>query len=878
MLSLIPDGLKQALVDGLVSFLANQADKVTDGTIGGMLRNLASDGQLRKAMEQALRRALARFEREYADTDEDLVAAIKATSGFWENPEVRAAISALVARPGGGDTPEREAVLAHFATVLPERRNRERVDRAVAFLLRCVAEEVWAIPAAKEIREVYALQMQRLNAEALQRQLALAEQRLRHEQEASTALRDAALALIDARREQLLLAPPAPPEEARPVRPRHNLPPPDDSPFAGREAELARLRACLAPDDRAWLILLLGVGGAGKSALARAIAQEYCERYDALPAAERFEAIVWVSAKERQLTPDGAAPAAPDGLIFRTLDDIYAAIALVLDRADLAQAPPEQRDRLAQQALRAQRTLLIVDNFESVADERVRAFLRQLPAPTKALITSREWIDAGTVIRLEGLAEGAALGYLRAEAARRGVALSEAQARQVAQAAAGLPLPLRLAMARLQSGERVGAVLRWLSDARGDLPAYCVASQAELARARNPLSWPLLLAAALFDREAGAATPALAAAAGVDTDSCEAGLGLLQRLSLLNALPEERVGLLPVVTRYIQGAATAEEGAAAAERWLVWLLAFAGELGATLDLRIGQVAAVAQEYPNLRAGLAWCREQGRHAELLALVEGSWFYAELSGRFDELQAMVEAALAAAEQLGDRRAEAFARRQLAWIRRLQGQEIGPTLQQLEQAEALAATFGDDALLADIWYVSSDMREQQGDLDGAIALAEQMRELGERRDDDRVRTLAAYRLAKFTLARSGVPGALRWVEAAAEAATRLGWRRQLAWISYRRGVTHLAGRALAEAEGELERCLAEARVWDERRLQAYALQRLVEVYAATGRHGLARQMAEDVRERFARLGVDRREFSALVERLRGEDVLLAELLENK
>lgn len=872
MLSLIPDGLKQALVDGLVSFLANQADKVTDGTIGGMLRNLASDGQLRKAMEQATRQAVARFEREYADSDEDLVAAIRTAPGFWENPEVRAAIGALVARPGGGDTPEREAVLAHFATVLPERRNRERVDHAVAFLLRCVAEEVWAIPAAKEIREVYALQMQRLNAEALQRQLALAEQRLRHEQEASTALRDAALALLDARREQLLLAPPAPPEQARPL---HNLPPPDDSPFAGREAELARLRGCLAPDDRAWLILLLGVGGAGKSALARAIAHEYCERYEQLPAGERFEAIVWVSAKERQLTPDGAAPAAPDGLIFRTLDDIYAAIALVLDRADLAQAPPEQRDRLAQQALRAQRTLLIVDNFESVADERVRAFLRQLPAPTKALITSREWIDAGTVIRLEGLAEGAALGYLRAEAARRGVALSEAQAKQIAQAAAGLPLPLRLAMARLQSGERVGAVLRWLSDARGDLPAYCVASQAELARARAPLSWPLLLAATLFDREAGAATPALAAGAGVATDACEAALGLLQRLSLLNALPEERVGLLPVVARYIQGAATPEEGAAVAERWLAWLMAFAREVGATLDLRIEQVATVAQEYPNLRAGLAWCREHGRHAELLALVEGSWFYAELSGRFDELLAMVEAALAAAEQLGDRRGEAFARRQLAWIRRLQGQAIGPTLQQLEQAEALAASVGDDGLLADIWYVSADMREQQGDLGGAVALAEQMRALGERRDDDRVRALAAYRLAKFTLARSDLPGALRWAEAAAEAATRLGWRRQLAWISYRRGVTRLTGRALAEAEAELERCLAEARVWDERRLQAYALQRLVEVYAATGRRALARQTAEDVRERFARLGIDRREFSALVERLRHEDALLAELL---
>jgi hypothetical protein len=875
MLSFIPDSLKQAMVDGLVNFLANQADKLSDGTLGARLRGLASDGALRKSMEQALQRATARFEREYADTDEDLVAAIKADKSFWVQAEVRQAIIELVARPGGWGEAEREAVLAHFAAVLPERRNRERVDRAVTQLLRCVAEEIWAIPAAKEIREIYTLQLQRHSAETLARQVELAEQRLQTSQADTNELRAAVLALLGQQRQQLLLAPPAPLAPPS-VRPQHNLPPDDGAPFVGREAERARLRQLLSPADRAWQVLLLGIGGAGKSALARAIGHEYRERYANLPERERFEAIIWVSAKEQTLTASGTAPAAPDGLIFHTLDDIYATIAQVLERADLAQASAGERDRLAQQVLAAQRTLLIVDNFESVRDPRVAAFLRTLPPPTKALITSREWLDAATVIRLGGLTDQDALEFLHAATAQHGITLDSTQAQQLVNAAGGLPLPLRLAVARLQSGERPAAVRRWLANATGDLPAYCVQSQSELARARVAHAWPLLVACSCFDREAGAAPTTLATVAGLDEADCDAGLAQLLRLSLVQPLDNERIGLLPLVERYIEGATSPAERTASSERWLTWLLNWSRLVAAPLDLRIDLVDQVREEYPNLRLGIAWCREQSRHAELLQLVKGGWFYAELSGRFDELRTMIEVAHQAAEALDSPADTAFTLRQMAWLRRLQGQAIAPTLAQLDQAETLAQAAGDDGLLADIWYISADLDEQRGDLEAAEGRARQMLALAERQDDDRIRALGAYRLAKFALRRGNPAEAHGWIDAADAAAERIGWRRQRAWIAYRRSVTCIATRDFVRAEATLSACLAEAQQWDERRLQAYALQRLVEVYGATGRRGLALHTAEDVRERFARLGIDRHEFVALVERLRGEDTLLAELLE--
>ena len=70
---------------------------------------------------------------------------------------------AIIKKPGAHPSDEREMVLQSFETVLPERKNRQRVDRAVTVLLGYLAEEVWALP---ELQGVYMLQFQRMTAEA----------------------------------------------------------------------------------------------------------------------------------------------------------------------------------------------------------------------------------------------------------------------------------------------------------------------------------------------------------------------------------------------------------------------------------------------------------------------------------------------------------------------------------------------------------------------------------------------------------------------------------------------------------------------------------------------------------------------------------------
>src|SRR5689334_19527769 len=75
------------------------------------------------------------------------------------------------------------------------------------------------------------------------------------------------LALADAP-----IADQAVPEPATPEPKRDNLPEPDH-PFIGRRAELARCLAALSPNERGWGVIIDGIGGIGKTALALEVAR-----------------------------------------------------------------------------------------------------------------------------------------------------------------------------------------------------------------------------------------------------------------------------------------------------------------------------------------------------------------------------------------------------------------------------------------------------------------------------------------------------------------------------------------------------------------------------------------------------------------------------
>lgn len=800
-----------------------------------------------------MERAVAHFRTEYLVQDEDLVIAITTDGDFWKSKAVRQSLIALIKRPGAWLADEKEAVVQHFADVLPSRVNRERVDKAVSFFLRCVVEELWTLPGAREIREVYSLQFQKIGAETARQQVALMEAQLKSTTQLSNDIRQALLQLTTMFEQRLLSAPTLPPLLPS-VRPYHNLPQPDYTRFVGRQKELDWLRQHLLPSDRTWQIVLTGIGGVGKSTLALAIAHEYREYYKDLQPEQRFEAIIWISAKEEVLTLTGREKLTLSGLTFRTLKDIYTTIAQTLEREDITRALLlEEQDRLVQKALSAQRTLLIVDNLENVSDERVKAFLYHLPLPTKSIITSREWIDVAAVLRLSGLPLEEAEKMLSEEAKVREVDMNLSQQEHLFQRTSGLPLPMKLSVARLASGETFEQVVRWLGNATGDLPAYCVRGQIERAHQLDPNAWKLLVACSLFDQEGGASREALGDIANLSLIDRDTGLSLLQRLSLLNQVKAERFWMLPLVQEYAGAALSgANDGAQLTERWLNWLLNYIQSTDTILaELEAEKAQKVRLEYPNLLNAIRWCREHKRWEILLQLVERTWSFPYLSGLFGELQEILEAGIQASKALQDDRREGQFLRQFGRFLWVQGR-YEKALEYLDEAEAIAQRYKDDLELGRAGNVRSDILAKQGYLLEAEQVAAAMLERAERLNNMELKIQAAYRLAGLESQKQHADKALEWLDRGKQWCEEANSSEGLAWNMYLRGVILMQQGDPAAAEPFLTQSLNLATSWDGHHLMANDKYRLAQVFSETGQLQLALQMAEEARDLYERLGM--------------------------
>ena len=853
IVSFIPARVKEILADSLVELLAGSAESLGGEQIAGKIRTLSSRGPLLQSIDRALEAGMRRFITDYTTQDEDLVSAFQEDELFLQSEVVQDALVKLVSRPGAWLREEREAVVYHFDTILPQRVNRERVDKAINFLLRCIAEELWSLPGAQEIRAAYSIQFQELSAEAQQHQVALARQQLVATTQMSADLRQALLQLIGLV-EQKVLAAPAPVAMLASPRPYHNLPQPTYTEFVGRDEELTWLRQRLSPDDPVWQIAITGIGGVGKSALALTIAHEYRRRYNELPPEERFEAIIWVSAKEEVLTAFGREPADVPEQVLHRLEDVYTTIGHVLEREDITRAQPEEQNALVKSALKRHRTLLIMDNLESVKDDRIKAFLRNLPPPTKAIITSRESLDVADVKPLTGLPWEKAERLIEEDCRVREVSLMLHQQKRIFELTSGLPLPIKLGIARMAGGESFASVDRWLGNATGELSEYCIEGQLDLARQRNPNAWTMLLVCALFDRAAGAPREALGKITDLSNVDRDAALAQLQRLLLVNRREDDRFWTLPIVQRRASAEiGTHSETADLVRRWIQWSLDFVRLYDLETHGDYEMALVVGREFANLRLALVWCRDNHRHEELFALCAALSLYAFRSDLYSHLEVILETWLATATEAGCRIDEG---RACAWLGELyqMWDRQAEAVEYLDRAEAILGDYPSEPELMHSWKVRAAILTEQSQLDQAEAMAQRILETAIRVADLDYQVVAAYRLAHVAQRRGNSADVTRWLDQAEQWASELNSPMRLDNIRYRRAVDLSDQGDFAAAEGILDDLLRENVVKGRRRYVALNKYRLAHIYFHTGRMRLARQSAKEARDMFEDLGVGR------------------------
>lgn len=184
---------------------------------------------------------------------------------------------------------------------------------------------------------------------------------------------------------------------------------PRRAPFFGRGTEIKKALRALDPEDRGWGIVIDGIGGIGKTALAVETAY-LCKEEGS------FQSFVFVSAKSDRLEPVGIQKIP---FATTTLDNLINELARAIGQPGIAQLVSEKKGRALLDALYSTKTLIILDNLETLTgaeQNTVSDFLRNLPANCKAIVTSRhrtgeaavtirlgqlQWIDARQLIESE---------------------------------------------------------------------------------------------------------------------------------------------------------------------------------------------------------------------------------------------------------------------------------------------------------------------------------------------------------------------------------------------------------------------------------------------------------------------------------------------
>ena len=409
---------------------------------------------------------------------------------------------------------------------------------------------------------------------------------------------------------------------------RDNLPP-LRSDFIGRTVEIGRVRKGLAMPHP--LVSIEGIGGVGKTTLAIKVARlcksgeindEQTNSYDKIAP---FEAIVWISAKDK-----------PNEDL--SLSDVLDAVAGVLNYTIVRQLQGDEKRAAVDRLLRVHRSLLIVDNFETVTDVKLADFLQSIPPPSKAIITTRErQLRRLWDVPLAGLSEKEGFQKIRDYSYSLGLrAVAHADdttLRPLYSITEGNPKAIEMALGYIKyKGMALDEVVHSLAEANETVYDLF---QDLFARAWQLLSQEgqrLLMVMPFFADSAN--RDAIEAAADVHGWYLRAGIAQLIEMSLLETNEElvearKRYSAHPLVIAFA-GAKLREEPefeVEARERWSEYFLEFArhhlvsdNSFGRYWNsIPVGVLTLVDLESSNLLNVLAWAEQQAQGRLLIELM-------------------------------------------------------------------------------------------------------------------------------------------------------------------------------------------------------------------------------------------------------------------
>lgn len=412
------------------------------------------------------------------------------------------------------------------------------------------------------------------------------------------------------------------------------------------------------------VVCIKGLAGTGKTHFATQIGHD-CEETKA------FESVVWISAKDQ-----------PHRRLW--LEIVLSTVAR-LDRETYNRLPsssvsPREKQFLVHELLKNHKTLVILDNYNTIDDEELDSWIARVPAPSKVLLTSRHTPERlqrmpGIVwhpVELKGLQGEEVVEYI--DFCMRDLLLtlpiSHEEKMSLARAANGNPLLIHKALSKYASSQDFVQTVK--SAAQG-----LEGMREEFDQLTEPARKTLMVQT-FFVGSAGA--EALGAAVGLAEAQLHTALDQLEKMDLLDAIGKDATGQMryeihPIVRTIaeekLDGQAKADGNLhrarkfeeEARERWAGYFLEFArrhlgrqpaasgAEYADYWDTAIRvDHTAVKAEWPNLRRVLEWAAEKGRDHLLLELYKALVHYMDRRVQYQERIDFGPRAAEAAQRLG------------------------------------------------------------------------------------------------------------------------------------------------------------------------------------------------------------------------------------
>ena len=459
----------------------------------------------------------------------------------------------------------------------------------------------------------------------------------------------------------------------------HNLPAQDYGYFIGREAVTKRLWHLLTADQAPARISIKGIGGVGKTSLALHIAHqvlknETSSQSDAVDSS--FKAIIFASAQQYRFSTCGILERYRSE---QTLLEIFRAIAQTLKRPELMMGDISEQFIRVQSLLNQQKTLLILDNLETIQPDskaEVLSFLYDLPSTTRVLVTSREHLSLDTLITLDPLEMAEGLDFVQHHSQLKSVKLSSTERHYLFKQTGGIPAAIVYAIGLLADGYPLASVMPKLTMATGDYCRYYLANA--VTSLKDHSAHRLLMALALFSQPALRQT---VAQVGLGVQDEIEGFAKLQQRSLV-VIQQGRYSLLPSTREYAleELKADSEFELAARERWITWALELLRQFTTPYWREWNDYGQLHSEWGNLQAVIEWCIEKDHYdyfGQFWPLVKG---YTHIHGYWHERLTWLTWWVEAARARQEHRVMLQALRDKGWTLLLMGH---PT--QLAEAES-------------------------------------------------------------------------------------------------------------------------------------------------------------------------------------------------